>query len=156
MSKYVRRSSYSRACKKAKSVGHFKTSFGGKHVRVTVGTKGIHTSVKVGNITYKPGSGNYSVRGKYGTYYGNVNSSNKSSGAHIEKNAYSKVYYSNVQANPEYHSIYEYYDETAIKLDNALDTTFNAIKTKEYYKFIMPFIGYILIPLIMIAVSLYQ
>ena len=81
MGKYRVRSKYSRACKKAKSVGHFKTSFGGKHVRVTVGTKGIHPSIRFGKVTYKPLSGNYSIRGKYGTYYGNTNSSSKLHGS---------------------------------------------------------------------------
>jgi hypothetical protein len=81
MAKYRRSSSYSRACKKVKSAGHFKTSFGGKHVRVTVGTKGIHPSIRFGKVTYKPLSGNYSIRGKHGTYYGNTNSSSKSHGS---------------------------------------------------------------------------
>ena len=68
MGKYRARSKYSRVYKKAKSVGHFKTSFGGKHIRVTVGTKGIHPSIRFGKVTYNPCSGNYSIRGKYGTY----------------------------------------------------------------------------------------
>ena len=86
MGKYRVRSKYSRACKKAKSVGHFKTSFGGKHVRVTVGTKGIHPSIRFGKVTYKPCSGNYSIRGKYGTYYSNTNSSNKAHGSYSNDN----------------------------------------------------------------------
>ena len=117
MGKYRVRSKYSRACKKAKSVGHFKTSFGGKHVRVTVGTKGIHPSIRFGKVTYKPLSGNYSIRGKYGTYYGNTKSSNKAHGGSVHHN------------------------------------NFDAIENKEYYKFIVPIIFYILIPLIMIIAS---
>ena len=150
MGKYRVRSKYSRACKKAKSVGHFKTSFGGKHVRVTVGTKGIHPSIKFGKVTYKPLSGNYSIRGKYGTYYGNTKSFNKAHGGSVHHN---NVYYSNVNANPVYHPNHDYYDESMIKAFDAIDATFDAIKNKEYYKFIVPIIFYILIPLIMIIAS---
>ena len=76
MGKFKCSTKCSRARSKARNFGHYKTSFGGKHVRVTVGTKGIHTSIKMGPVTYKPGSGRYSVKTpiKGVTYYGKTNS----------------------------------------------------------------------------------
>ena len=62
MGKFKYSTKASRTRSKAKNFGHKKTSFGGKHVKVTVGTKGIHTSIKLGPITYKPSSGRYSIK----------------------------------------------------------------------------------------------
>lgn len=76
MGKFKCSTKCSRARSKARNFGHYKTSFGGKHVRVTVGTKGIHSSIKMGPVTYKPGSGRYSVKTpiKGVTYYGKTQS----------------------------------------------------------------------------------
>lgn len=53
----------SRAVHKARNLGHCKTRVSvGKHTKVTIGTKGIHTSIKAGPVTYKPGSGRYSIK----------------------------------------------------------------------------------------------
>ncbi len=87
MGKFKCSTKASRAYKSAKNFGHYKTSFGSKHVRITVGTKGIHTSIKVGPITYKPGSGNYSVKTPINNvkYYGNTKSkSSKSNNSSYE------------------------------------------------------------------------
>ena len=80
MGKFKCSSKASRAYKSAKNFGHCKTRVNvGSHMKVTVGTKGIHTSIKAGPVTYKPGSGNYSVKTpiKNVKYYGNIhNNSN--------------------------------------------------------------------------------
>ena len=62
MGKFKFSTKASRTMNKVRNAGHKKTTFGTKHVRVTVGTKGIHASIKIGPITYKPGSGKYSIK----------------------------------------------------------------------------------------------
>jgi hypothetical protein len=140
MGKFRKSTSFSRAYKKASNFGHVSKSFGGKHFKVTIGTKGISTSVKIGNITYRPQSGKYTVNCGGGIKYtGRTNSRRSNSGSYYGNNTYYGTNsFSNYQTKVSVEPVYSYnkeIDSLMKTIESRLETYyFNMKEAAEYTK----------------------